>query len=232
MEDVRLPKDIYGQLPSACRPVGRPKLHYKDVLKRDWRDLVEIRKTGNNWYWSMFPGDVQFATGSSIYFFSPRHSPSNYCILACALFNRNFWSEFVVEGHLWCVCRKPPTQKEVGCLFFVAEVFYVSCFCRRDILRVLLFALRFLVMIWRFAVNRRLQTIHWIYVQDIKAAALRTLTSIVHLDCRDRTPRLGAIVDVTGVSQYHGFLPVLVRRCIDSMCSKKQNNQGWFEMKW
>uniref|UniRef100_H2YZN3 Uncharacterized protein n=1 Tax=Ciona savignyi TaxID=51511 RepID=H2YZN3_CIOSA len=52
---------------------------------------------------------------------------------------------------------------------------------------------------------------------DIKAAALRTLTSIVHLDCRDRTPRLGAIVDVTGVSQYHGFLPVLVRRCIDSM---------------
>uniref|UniRef100_F6XN27 HECT-type E3 ubiquitin transferase n=1 Tax=Ciona intestinalis TaxID=7719 RepID=F6XN27_CIOIN len=56
---------------------------------------------------------------------------------------------------------------------------------------------------------------------DIKAAALRTLTSIVHLDCRDRTPRLGAIVDVTGVSQYHGFLPVLVRRCIDSMTSTK-----------
>ncbi|XP_076800643.1 E3 ubiquitin-protein ligase HUWE1-like isoform X1 [Clavelina lepadiformis] len=57
---------------------------------------------------------------------------------------------------------------------------------------------------------------------DIKAAALRTLTSIVHLDSRDRTPRLGTIVDVTGVSQYHGFLPVLVRRCIDSMTNKKK----------
>lgn len=57
--------------------------------------------------------------------------------------------------------------------------------------------------------------------QDIKAAALRTLTSIVHLDCRDRTPRLAAIVDVTGVSQYHGFLPVLVRRCIDNMATTK-----------
>nr|XP_026689880.1 E3 ubiquitin-protein ligase HUWE1-like [Ciona intestinalis] len=60
---------------------------------------------------------------------------------------------------------------------------------------------------------------------DIKAAALRTLTSIVHLDCRDRTPRLGAIVDVTGVSQYHGFLPVLVRRCIDSMTSTKKTKE-------
>nr|CAB3254981.1 E3 ubiquitin-protein ligase HUWE1-like [Phallusia mammillata] len=60
---------------------------------------------------------------------------------------------------------------------------------------------------------------------DIKAAALRTLTSIVHLDCRDRTPRLGAIVDVTGVSQYHGFLPVLVRRCIDSMSATKKTKE-------
>ena len=65
-----------------------------------------------------------------------------------------------------------------------------------------------------------------IFFQDIKAAALRTLTSIVHLDCRDRTPRLGTIVDVTGVSQYHGFLPVLVRRCIDSMTSSKDTGKS------
>jgi len=40
MEDGRLPKDIlYGQLPSAPRPVGRPKLHYKDVLKRHLKAL-------------------------------------------------------------------------------------------------------------------------------------------------------------------------------------------------
>jgi len=36
MEDGRLPKDtLYGQLLSAPRPVGHPKLRYKDVLKRD-----------------------------------------------------------------------------------------------------------------------------------------------------------------------------------------------------
>lgn len=56
--------------------------------------------------------------------------------------------------------------------------------------------------------------------QDIKAAALRTLTSIVHLECRDRTPRVGTVVDATGVAQYHGFLPVLVRRCIKKMTDK------------
>jgi len=40
MEDGRLPKDIlYGQLPSAPRPVGRPKLRYKDFLKRDLKAL-------------------------------------------------------------------------------------------------------------------------------------------------------------------------------------------------
>jgi len=40
MEDGRLPKDIlYGQLPSAPRPVGRPKLRYKDVLKRALKAL-------------------------------------------------------------------------------------------------------------------------------------------------------------------------------------------------
>ena len=40
MEDGRLQKDIlYGQLPSVPRPVGRPKLRYKDVLKRDLKVL-------------------------------------------------------------------------------------------------------------------------------------------------------------------------------------------------
>nr|XP_039271692.1 E3 ubiquitin-protein ligase HUWE1-like isoform X2 [Styela clava] len=58
-------------------------------------------------------------------------------------------------------------------------------------------------------------------IVDIKAAALRTLTSIVHLECRDRTPRVSTVVDATGVAQYHGFLPVLVRRCIQSMTDKE-----------
>jgi len=40
MEDGWLPKDnFYRQLPSAPRPVGRPKLRYKDVLKRDLKAL-------------------------------------------------------------------------------------------------------------------------------------------------------------------------------------------------
>lgn len=49
---------------------------------------------------------------------------------------------------------------------------------------------------------------------EIKAASLRTLTSIIHLD---RNPKLGAIVDATGAASYHGFLPVLVRGCIQSL---------------
>ncbi|XP_022080949.1 E3 ubiquitin-protein ligase HUWE1-like [Acanthaster planci] len=49
---------------------------------------------------------------------------------------------------------------------------------------------------------------------DIKAASLRTLTSIIHLD---RNPKLVNIIDATGASSYHGFLPVLVRRCIQAM---------------
>ncbi|XP_070192440.1 E3 ubiquitin-protein ligase HUWE1-like isoform X3 [Littorina saxatilis] len=49
---------------------------------------------------------------------------------------------------------------------------------------------------------------------DIKAAALRTLTSIIHID---RNPKLVNIIDSTGAASYHGFLPVLVRTCIQHM---------------
>uniref|UniRef100_UPI00358F3842 E3 ubiquitin-protein ligase HUWE1 isoform X5 n=1 Tax=Myxine glutinosa TaxID=7769 RepID=UPI00358F3842 len=51
-------------------------------------------------------------------------------------------------------------------------------------------------------------------LMDIKAASLRTLTSIVHLE---RTPKPSSIIDCTGVASYHGFLPVLVRNCIQAM---------------
>lgn len=54
--------------------------------------------------------------------------------------------------------------------------------------------------------------------QDIKAASLRTLTSIVHLE---RTPKLSNIIDCTGTASYHGFLPVLVRNCIQAMIGKE-----------
>ncbi|XP_065351363.1 E3 ubiquitin-protein ligase HUWE1 isoform X4 [Cloeon dipterum] len=55
---------------------------------------------------------------------------------------------------------------------------------------------------------------------EIKAAALRTLTAIIHLDRNphmtnfSRNCRLNTIIDVTGASSYHGFLPSLVRSCI------------------
>lgn len=49
---------------------------------------------------------------------------------------------------------------------------------------------------------------------DIKSAALRTLTAIVHLD---RNSRLSTIIEATETSSYHGFLPVLVRNCIHSL---------------
>lgn len=49
---------------------------------------------------------------------------------------------------------------------------------------------------------------------EIKAAALRTITSIVHLD---HPPRLVTIIDATGSGEYHGLLPTLIRQCITSM---------------
>ncbi|CAH1782935.1 unnamed protein product [Owenia fusiformis] len=51
-------------------------------------------------------------------------------------------------------------------------------------------------------------------LMEIKAASLRTLTSIIHLD---RTSQLTAIIESTGASSYHGYLPVLVRDCIHHM---------------
>lgn len=69
----------------------------------------------------------------------------------------------------------------------------------------------------------------WIYfidepsnllLQDIKAASLRTLTSIVHLE---RTPKLSNIIDCTGTASYHGFLPVLVRNCIQAMIGEEMD---------
>ncbi|WAR27034.1 HUWE1-like protein [Mya arenaria] len=51
-------------------------------------------------------------------------------------------------------------------------------------------------------------------IVDIKSAALRTLTSIIHLE---RNPKLSNIVDATGAASYHGFLPTLVRNCIQHM---------------
>ena len=52
---------------------------------------------------------------------------------------------------------------------------------------------------------------------EIRAAALRTLTAIIHLDRNPNFPKLNTIIDVTGAALYHGFLPVLVRSCIASL---------------
>ncbi len=55
------------------------------------------------------------------------------------------------------------------------------------------------------------------HLMEIKAAALKALTSIIHLDRNPNFPKLNTIIDVTGASSYHGFLPVLVRNCIASL---------------
>jgi len=39
MVSFRRTSCMYGQLPSVSRPVGRPILRYKDVLKRDLKEL-------------------------------------------------------------------------------------------------------------------------------------------------------------------------------------------------
>ena len=54
-------------------------------------------------------------------------------------------------------------------------------------------------------------------LMEIRAAALRTLTAIIHLDRNPNFIKLNTIIDVTGAALYHGFLPVLVRSCIGSL---------------
>ncbi|XP_034939530.1 E3 ubiquitin-protein ligase HUWE1 isoform X2 [Chelonus insularis] len=68
------------------------------------------------------------------------------------------------------------------------------------------------------------------HLVEIRAAALRTLTSIIHLDRNPHFPkkpgsRLNMIIDVTGANSYHGFLPVLVRTCITTLTSPQPDGQ-------
>ncbi len=53
-------------------------------------------------------------------------------------------------------------------------------------------------------------------LQEIKAAVLRTITAIIHLE---RDPRLSTIIEATGAATYHGFLPSLVRDCVATFTS-------------
>lgn len=67
------------------------------------------------------------------------------------------------------------------------------------------------------------------YLVEIRSAALRTLTSIIHLDRNPHFPkkpgsRLNMIIDVTGASLYHGFLPQLVRTCISTLTQSQRSN--------
>ncbi|XP_076227161.1 HECT, UBA and WWE domain containing E3 ubiquitin protein ligase 1 isoform X5 [Nomia melanderi] len=62
------------------------------------------------------------------------------------------------------------------------------------------------------------------HLVEMRAAALRTLTSIIHLDRNPHFPkkpgsRLNMIIDVTGASSYHGFFPVSIRTCISQLTS-------------
>jgi E3 ubiquitin-protein ligase HUWE1 len=64
---------------------------------------------------------------------------------------------------------------------------------------------------------------------EIRAAALRTLTAIIHLErntqyLRKSESRLSIIIDVTGASSYHGFLPSLVRSCINNLISEQDTS--------
>ena len=61
------------------------------------------------------------------------------------------------------------------------------------------------------------------HLMEIKAAVLKALTSIIHLD---RNPKLNTIIDATGAANFHGFLPVMVRNCIISLTSSGNNGQS------
>ncbi|CRL01178.1 CLUMA_CG014451, isoform A [Clunio marinus] len=64
---------------------------------------------------------------------------------------------------------------------------------------------------------------------EIRAAALRTLTAIIHLERnsqyqRKSESRLNTIIEVTGASSYHGFLPTLVRNCIANLTGSNKSS--------
>jgi len=66
------------------------------------------------------------------------------------------------------------------------------------------------------------------HLMEIKAAALKALTSIIHLDRNPNFPKLNTIIDVTGAANFHGFLPVMVRNCIISLTSPTAANANSF----
>ncbi|CAF0785839.1 unnamed protein product [Brachionus calyciflorus] len=49
---------------------------------------------------------------------------------------------------------------------------------------------------------------------EIKAASLKTLTAIIHLE---KTIKLTEIIETTQAASYHGLLPTLVRKCVDHL---------------
>ncbi|XP_068082120.1 E3 ubiquitin-protein ligase HUWE1 [Anabrus simplex] len=68
------------------------------------------------------------------------------------------------------------------------------------------------------------------HLVEIRAAALRTLTSIIHLDRNPHFPKkpgsiFSTIVDVTGAASYHGILPAMVRSCINALVAPDESNQ-------
>ncbi|CAM4777913.1 unnamed protein product [Rotaria magnacalcarata] len=53
---------------------------------------------------------------------------------------------------------------------------------------------------------------------DIKVSALKTLTSIIHLERTTKHPPcLQEIIETTQINSYYGFLPSLVRQCINKL---------------
>jgi len=49
---------------------------------------------------------------------------------------------------------------------------------------------------------------------EIKAASLKTLTAIIHLE---KTNKLNEIIETTQAASYHGLLPALVRKCVEHL---------------
>lgn len=52
------------------------------------------------------------------------------------------------------------------------------------------------------------------YKKLFKAASLKTLTAIIHLE---KTNKLTEIIETTQAGSYHGLLPTLVRKCVDHL---------------
>ncbi|XP_015767939.1 PREDICTED: E3 ubiquitin-protein ligase HUWE1-like [Acropora digitifera] len=122
--------------------------------------------------------------------------------------------EFAVGGHLEVVFEgighvgEEPTLEITNKFIFVSLLVYSNS--TQDVVNPLLY---------QGFIEETVELLELDQTQfsDIRTAAIRTLTALVHMEC---SPRVNTVIDCTGLASYHGFLPTLTRNCIQALTER------------